>query len=139
MKMPISIVHGLLVVTVLLESAAFGALLDDVADYGEPGQQNAARLHRAGYPYCIARWARFTYGDKYCGYYVGGGATFYGNRPGLLRGERRYWHEGTWGMDYAPWYSRVRLQWFHGRRRQDGDGQYEPDGHNNPVIPLFFR
>ena len=139
MKMSVPIVHSLLAAALLLESAAFAALPDDSADQRDPGRKHAARLHRAGYPNCIPRWARFTYDDKYCGYFVGGGATFQGKRPGLLRGERRYWHEGTWGMDYAPWYSRVRLQWFHGRRRQDGDGQYEPDGRNNPVIPLFFR
>ena len=29
----------------------------------------------------------------------------------------RYENEGTFGLDYDPWYSRVRLQWFHRNRR----------------------
>jgi hypothetical protein len=103
-----------------------------------PGS-SAARLRRAGCPNSIAPWARFTYGRRYCGYFVGGGAALYGKRPSLLRGEPRFSHEGTWGVDYNPWYSRVRLQWFHGRRRQDGEGTYEPDHWNNPLIPLIFR
>ena len=103
------------------------------------GHSHAERLRRAGCPNCIAPWAHFTYDSKYCGYFVGGGAPFYRERAGKLHGERRYWYEGTWGVDYNPWYSRVRLQWYHGSRRQDGEGQYEPDGHNNPLIPLFLR
>ncbi|HUG92993.1 MAG TPA: hypothetical protein VML55_19290 [Planctomycetaceae bacterium] len=97
-----------------------------------------ARLRRAGNPQCIAPWARFTYGPKYCGYYVGGGAALYGP-PDVLRGEPRYAHEGTFGMDYAPRYSRVVLNWFHGTRYQAGEGQYEPDHHNNPFAHFFGR
>lgn len=82
------------------------------------------RFHRAGNPHCIAPWARTTYGPDYCGYYVGGGSPW--------RGDERCPHEGTWGVDYAPWWSRVRLNWWHGQRFQGGAGQYEPDGHNRP-------
>jgi hypothetical protein len=103
-----------------------------------PGS-SAARLHRAGCPNCIAPWARFTYGRRYCGYFVGGGAALYGKSASLLRGELRYPYEGTWGVDYNPWFTRVRLQWFHSRRRQDGEGSYEADHKNNPLIPLIFR
>ena len=97
-----------------------------------------ARLRRAGNPQCVAPWARFTYGPKYCGYYVGGGAALYG-QPDLLHGEPRYEHEGTFGMDYAPRYSRVVLNWFHGTRYQAGEGQYEPNHHNNPFEHFFGR
>ena len=97
-----------------------------------------ARLRRAGNPQCVAPWARFTYGPKYCGYYAGGGAALYGP-PDLLHGEPRYEHEGTFGMDYAPRYSRVVLNWFHGTRYQAGEGQYEPNHHNNPFEHFFGR
>lgn len=128
-----------------LQSAAIGDdIVEEVIEESRevPDQisaDNETRLRRAGCPNIIARWARFTYGPKYCGYFVGGGAALYGQPPTKLRGEPRYPFEGTWGMDYQPWYSRVRLQWFHGKRIQDGDGQYEPDELNNPLIPLIFR
>ena len=96
------------------------------------------RLERAGRPDCVAPRARHTYGPKYHGYYVGGGALFYGE-PDRLHGEPRYSYEGTFGMDYDPWYSRVRLQWFHGTRYQQGEGQYEPDHKNNPLSHFFGR
>lgn len=75
-------------------------------------------FRRAGNPHCVAPWARCTYGSDYCGYYVGGGAPFHG--------ESRCPDEGTFGMDYKPWFSRVRLDWWHGRY-QGGQGQYEPN------------
>ena len=86
---------------------------------------------RAGHPLCIAPWAQPSFGPRYWGYYVGGGAPFHG--------EPRYAAcEGTWGWDYDPWYSRVRLRWWHGRY-QGGEGQYEPNAHNNPAYaPLNF-
>ncbi|MEO1999892.1 MAG: hypothetical protein ABGZ17_32010 [Planctomycetaceae bacterium] len=68
---------------------------------------------RAGQPRCIAPWARCFPNAKYTGFYSGGGATFYGSPPTRFRGEPRYADEGTFGLDYDPWYSRVRLQWFH--------------------------
>ncbi|MBT4864210.1 MAG: hypothetical protein HON53_03690 [Planctomycetaceae bacterium] len=114
-------------------------VLDMSAEMEQPQRSTAAGLRRAGYPECLAPWARFTYGRPYCGYFVGGGAALYGRNPTHLRGERRVANEGTWGVDYNPWYSRVRLQWFHGLRRQDGEGQYKADRRNNPLIPLFFR
>ena len=120
----------------------FGSLTDARAqDAGHCAIQYQAlkpQLERAGRPDQVAPWAQHTYGPKYCGYYVGGGAAIYG-KPGVLHGEPRYAHEGTWGMDYNPWYSRVRLQWFHGARYQQGEGQYEPDHHNNPLSHFFGR
>jgi hypothetical protein len=83
------------------------------------------RLQRAGCPHCVARWARPPWEKQECGYYVGGGAAWFG--------DARCPTEGTWGWDYAPWYSRVRLGWWHGRKFQDGEGQYEADRHNNPL------
>jgi hypothetical protein len=75
--------------------------------YQEP-QTNWEQLQRAGNPQC------------YAGYYVGGGATFGGDARVCRR-------EGTWGWDYAPWWSKVKLGWFHGRKHQAGEGQYQPD------------
>ena len=86
----------------------------------------AAQLERAGNPHRIAWWARCPNDRHYDGYYIGGGATFGGDRRNIRR-------EGTWGWDYtAPW-SRVKLRWFHGRRFQAGEGQYNPDTKNDPL------
>lgn len=86
---------------------------------------NWFRMRRAGWPKSIARWAKCQQDDKYCGYYVGGGATFFG--------DARCPHEGTWGWDYMPRFTRVRLKWFHGRKYQSGEGQYETDRKNVPI------
>ena len=112
----------------LLLVCDFGATLSQ-AEAGIFGSDDAAcepwyRFHRAGNPHCVAPWACQTYGPRYCGYYVGGGAP--------VHGEGRCPDEGTWGLDYAPWYSRVRLNWWHGRY-QGGEGQYEPDAPNHPL------
>lgn len=87
-------------------------------------------LMRTGQPYCVAPWADYGVHEKYCGYYVGGGARQH-------QGEGRYLHEGTWGVDYLPWrHSRISLNWWHGRKYQDGGGQYEPDAKVNPFQSL---
>jgi hypothetical protein len=86
---------------------------------------------RAGHPTTIAPWARLTYGPHYRGYYVGGGTP-----PTRMKfvppADWRFLGEGTWGMDFAPDWSHVELLWTHGRRRQGGQGQYEPDRRNWP-------
>jgi hypothetical protein len=123
---------------VIVEAAPAGVVHMPPVQAPAYGCDPWARLRRAGNPQCVAPWARFTYGPKYCGYYVGGGAALYGC-PDHLHGEPRYPHEGTWGMDYAPWYSRVRLQWFHGTRYQGGEGQYEPEEKNNPFEEELYR
>ena len=87
--------------------------------YQEP-QTNWEQLQRAGNPQCYAPWASCEDDRHYAGYYVGGGATFGGDARVCRR-------EGTWGWDYAPWWSKVKLGWFHGRRYQAGEGQYQPD------------
>jgi len=86
---------------------------------------NWHRMRRAGFPQSTASWAKRQRQKQYQGYYVGGGATFFGHE--------RYSHEGTWGWDYAPRFSRVRLKWFHGRKYQSGEGQYETDRRNVPI------
>ena len=68
---------------------------------------------RAGQPRKIAWWAKCSPTRKYKGYYVGGGAPLYAEQANCIKGERRYFDEGTFGLDYDPWYSRVRLQWYH--------------------------
>jgi hypothetical protein len=90
-------------------------------------------MERAGNPLCISPLARCFPGPKYKGYSVGGGAAWYGSPATAIRGEGRFVNEGTFGVDYAPWYSRVQMRWFHGRKQQGGEGQYEPDGYNNPL------
>ncbi|QDT36409.1 hypothetical protein [Stratiformator vulcanicus] len=77
------------------------------------------RLRNTGYPNRLFPWADCTYDEKYSGYYVGGGDSK-GNGC-------RYRNEGTFGVDYDPWYSRVSLGWLHGRRLQNGYGVYEAD------------
>ena len=94
-------------------------------------------IARTGRPNEIAPWARPAFGKRDKVYYVGGGAIFSGNW--ILAGEPRFPHEGTFGLDYAPWYSRVQLRWYHGRRYQDGEGQYEPDHRNNPFSHFWGR
>lgn len=85
---------------------------------------------RAGCPNQIARHARVGYGKDYVVYYVGGGAR-------SPKGEARYVEEGTFGVDYRPivpgFRNTVALGWWHGRRWQGGQGQYEP----NTVISPF--
>ena len=82
------------------------------------------QLQRAGNPHCYAPWARCQDDRRYVGYYVGGGAAF--------GGDRRCPHEGTWGWDYKMPWAKVNLGWFHGRRYQGGEGQYNPDTKNDP-------
>lgn len=118
---------------------AEGGLLEKILDlrnypWYDPCQHG---FDRAGDPDRIARWAESGYSPIYSGYEVGGGAALYGSPPTKLRGECRYDDEGTFGVDYDPPWSRVRLQWFHGARYQDGQGQYEPDRRNNPLRKFF--
>lgn len=87
---------------------------------------------RAGFPGRISRLAQPFPTARYRGYYVGGGAASFRSPPDAFHGENRRSSEGTFGVDYAPWYSDVRLHWFHGRKQQGGEGQYEPDLNNNP-------
>jgi len=96
-------------------------------DLGIPYQSKAlsGEFDRAGNPHCIAPWAQFSREKPDGGYYVGGSRA--------LRGEGRGVHEGTWGSDYAPWYTRVGLRWNHGRRYQNGGGHYESDRRSNPL------
>ena len=93
---------------------------------------SVAEHTRAGFPKRISRWAQPFPTAKYRGYYVGGGAASFGSPPDAFHGEHRRHNEGTFGVDYAPWYATVRLHWFHGRKQQGGEGQYEPDEYNNP-------
>jgi hypothetical protein len=98
----------------------------------KPAAVRADDERRAGYPNRVAPWARPFPDSQYRGSYVGGGAVLFGSPPDRLHGENRRDHEGTFGVDYMPWYSRVRLHWFHGRNHQGGEGQYEPDEKNKP-------
>ena len=70
----------------------------------------------------VARWAVPSDTGRYTGYYVGGGSAFHG--------EPRTPIEGVWGWDYsgACFVPRIALWWNHGRRYQDGPGDYQTDG-----------
>lgn len=101
------------------------------ANLSAMAEDTAARHCRAGHPRELSPLARWTYDGHYVGYYTGGGARRF--HP---QGECRYQHEGVWGMDYNIVFPRLRhgvvLNWWHGRRHQDGGGTYEPDHPNNP-------
>ena len=92
----------------------------------EDEKTTAEHLVRTGCPHTTAPWAVCQDESKYGGYYIGGGAATGGD-------PRVYNREGTWGWDYTPWWSKVRLNWFHGRRFQAGEGQYNPDVNNDPL------
>lgn len=100
--------------------------------------QLECRKRRAGYPDRVAPYARCTYGRDYCGQYVGGGAATIGRRLSL-HSEPRYPDEGTFGIDYAPPWSCVNLMWYHGKKYQGGEGQYQPNRINNPFPNCFRR
>jgi hypothetical protein len=88
------------------------------------------RMARAGFPECISRIAHVSNERWDCGYYVGGAAC--GGH-----GDERYPQEGTWGWDYAPWYSHVRVGWTHGRRYGGGEGQYQQNHCNKPLRDFY--
>ena len=90
---------------------------------------------RAGNPRSFSKYASLTYDSRYKGYFVGGGVPT-GRR--YHRGEPRALDEGTWGVDYAPRYSRVASNWSHGKLYQGGVGQYEPDHKNRPLSGQTF-
>ena len=91
------------------------------------------RMDRAGHPNRVAPYAKCTYDEHYGGYYVGGGGKPVDAR--VHPGECRYTQEGTFGMDYAPPWSKVALGWKHDREERGDDGQYQAEGHVNPFTP----
>jgi hypothetical protein len=96
---------------------------------GDPGGTTVCNpMCRAGNPHCISFLARPSNEPADCGYYIGGGAAT------RRHSDERCLNEGTWGWDYAPWYSRVTLKWYHGRCYQGGEGQYHPDRCNVPLV-----
>jgi hypothetical protein len=81
----------------------------------------ACRHLREGCPLCVACYALPSNTPRDTGYYVGGGAAFFG--------QRRCSDEGTWGWDYAGIVPKqIALNWWHGRRYQGGTGSYRTDG-----------
>lgn len=84
------------------------------------------RHARAGWPQCVAPWARASFGPYESGGYIGGGAPFHG--------DCRCGHEGTWGWDYNGrlFNKHIWLGWHHGRRNQGGTGAYKSDGPHFP-------
>jgi hypothetical protein len=96
-----------------------------------PATENPAA--RAGYPRRVAPWATTWPGSRTRGHYVGGGAPLFGFPATTFRGEGRHSSEGTFGVDYMPWYSHYNLHWYHGNNQQGGEGQYEADHRVNPL------
>lgn len=86
----------------------------------------------------VASWAIDTYSGPYRGHYIGGGSIRHAGQR-RCAGEPRCYDEGTFGVDYDPWWSRVGLYWTHGRRYQSGHGQYETERRNNGFPNLFRR
>src|SRR5437868_6583771 len=84
---------------------------------------------QAGYPPCVAWYARCGRTDKYAVGYVGGGCVGW-------RGEARRPDEGTFGWDYdcgrRP--GRVFLNWCHCGKSPPA-GPYKTDG---PPVPDVF-
>ncbi len=109
---------ALFVIGILVSSCAAIQANDHHCDTCERYDRHA----RAGWPQCISRWARPSYGCHESGCYVGGGAAFHG--------DARCTHEGTWGWDYHGrlFTKRIWLGWHHGRRDQGGVGAYKTDG-----------
>jgi hypothetical protein len=81
---------------------------------------------QAGYPPCVAWYARCGRTDKYALGYVGGGCV------GRC-GEARNLDEGTFGWDYAGHWrpGRVFLNWCH-CGKSPKEGPYKTDGPNVP-------
>jgi len=131
------VVRSLVACIAIIMAAPQQIWAEDAAQASAQAYNYECQRQRTGYFDCVAPYARCGYGKCYAGYYVGGGSAFAGNRF-CKGGEGRYCHEGTFGMDYAPWYSKVALLWSHGKRYQGGEGQYEQNRVNNG-FPNFFR
>lgn len=105
----------------------------------ESREQAPLTLHerhvRAGNPQCVSPIADWSNTVHYWGYYVGGGNPFTRGGKHLAGDHRHIRCDGTWGWDYVPFYSHVRLRWWHGRRYQDGEGQYEANRFVEPFSP----
>jgi hypothetical protein len=86
-------------------------------------------FERAGCPQRVAWYAHPSDTSSYAGYSVGGGAA--------CCGEARYPDEGTWGHDYQGWLipRRIILDWWHGRKYQDGIGHYRTVPTQNLASP----
>ena len=105
--------------------AGFG---QEQTDGGRPRQTSS----RGGLNLKVAPWARPSIRGRHDGYYIGGGAAI-GGEPRDVR------REGTWGWDYAPRWTLVKLKWWHGRRFQDGGGEYRSDGKTGIGSLNLFR
>ena len=126
--------HALLIGSLAFSGFADLAVQSAVADgHSAHHAMPENGMERAGNPRCISPLAKCFPDIKYKGYYVGGGAAWHHTRSTAFRGEGRMSDEGTFGVDYAPWYSRVQQRWLHGRKQQGGEGQYESDAYNNPL------
>jgi hypothetical protein len=132
-----SILHSLLACLAVVMAAPQWCRADDATKSATQSYEYECQRQRTGYFDCVAPYARCGYGKCYAGYYVGGGSVCGGNLF-CKGGEPRYCHEGTFGMDYSPFYSKVALLWSHGKRYQGGEGQYEQNRVNNG-FPNFFR
>jgi hypothetical protein len=126
------ILSAMLALGMTIRTACEASAADPPRHVRKPAVVSTEDERRAGYPQSVAPWARPFPDSRYRGACVGGGALLFGSPPDRLHGENRRDHEGTFGVDYMPWYSGVRLHWFHGRNHQGGEGQYEPDEKNRP-------
>jgi hypothetical protein len=79
--------------------------------------------HRAGRPYEVSPFARFSDTGAYVGYMVGGGCALFHRAHGPSS------DDGTWGWDYRGrcFARRIMHGWWNGRY-QGGSGAYRTDG-----------
>jgi len=112
--------------------------LPSPAAEGTPASCPAQKCPHSGGADEVAGWATDTYSGPYRGHYIGGGSIRHAGQR-RCAGEPRCYDEGTFGVDYDPWWSRVGLYWTHGRRYQSGHGQYDTERRNNGFPNLIRR
>ena len=118
---------GALVVAGLILGCGLASFGQEQSDGSRPRKTARDGLNRNGAP-----WARPSIRGRHDGYYVGGGAVS-GGDPRDVR------HEGTWGWDYVPRWTWVKLKWWHGQRFQGGGGEYRSDGKTGIGLMNLFR
>lgn len=98
-------------------------LLSSAAWADDPPAPSGDHTHcRAGYPMCIAPWARPGVSPKATGGLIGGGTKRRAAGPSPA--------DGTWGWDYVGCLkpSRLFLGWDYARKHSAPAGPYKVDG-----------
>ena len=105
--------------------------LTQAARAADPPEPSGEHTHcRAGYPMCIAPWARPGISPREAGGLVGGGTSFRQAGPSYC--------DGTWGWDYVgpcAKFHHIFLGWSYDRKHPARPGSYKTDG--PPVVDVF--